>query len=171
MVVRAGALGLPRGAGIVVGGTNDVVVDERGGALEPGAAVVLVAPADEQPATTRANNVVAIAAAVSSRRRRPAGCFERGSFERRLTTGEKLVPGARFAGLAPGSRGVERRYPRTPRAQRAFGADQEHELYDLGEDPGELVNLAADPARIAQVRERFATLLEYESPELAAPPD
>jgi hypothetical protein len=44
--------------------------------------------------------------------------------------------------------------------------DQEHELYDLDEDPGELVNLAADPARIREVRERCASLLAYEASEL-----
>lgn len=41
--------------------------------------------------------------------------------------------------------------------------DQEHELYDLAEDPGELVNLAADPARLREVRERFDWLLELEA--------
>jgi arylsulfatase len=47
--------------------------------------------------------------------------------------------------------------------------DQEHELYDLVDDPGELVNLAADTAGSALARERVATLLEYESAELSAP--
>jgi arylsulfatase len=56
-------------------------------------------------------------------------------------------------------------------SRKRFGVDsafedQEHELYDLTEDPGELVNLAADPARSGRVREHFATLLEYESAEL-----
>ncbi len=40
--------------------------------------------------------------------------------------------------------------------------DQEHELYDLAEDPGELVNLAGDPARSKEVRDRFEHLLETE---------
>ncbi|MFZ0170319.1 MAG: hypothetical protein WAL04_01430, partial [Acidimicrobiales bacterium] len=45
---------------------------------------------------------------------------------------------------------------------------QEHEMYDLREDPAELVNLAADPARNRQVRDRFASLLAYEAAELGA---
>ena len=59
------------------------------------------------------------------------------------------------------------------RSTKAYDADaafedQEHELYDLSEDPGELVNLAADPARAPEVRERYAALLDYESGELTA---
>ena len=41
--------------------------------------------------------------------------------------------------------------------------DQDHELYDLAEDPGELVNLAMDRGRRAQVREHYRTLLELEA--------
>jgi arylsulfatase A-like enzyme len=52
-------------------------------------------------------------------------------------------------------------------ADAAF-EDQEHELYDLREDPGELVNLAADRARAAEVRDRYEALLDYESSELTA---
>jgi arylsulfatase A-like enzyme len=40
--------------------------------------------------------------------------------------------------------------------------DQEHELYDLEEDPGELVNLAADPSRAKEVWDRFEHLRELE---------
>ena len=40
--------------------------------------------------------------------------------------------------------------------------DMEHELYDLGEDPGEMVNLAVDPTRRREVEERFAHLIELE---------
>jgi arylsulfatase len=52
-------------------------------------------------------------------------------------------------------------------ADAAF-EDQEHELYDLREDPGELVNLAADRARGRDVRDRYEALLDYESSELTA---
>jgi len=40
--------------------------------------------------------------------------------------------------------------------------DQDHELYDLQEDPGELVNLALDRGRRTDVRERFAALKALE---------
>jgi len=40
--------------------------------------------------------------------------------------------------------------------------DQEHELYDLQEDPGELVNLAVDGGRSKEVRDRFEHLRELE---------
>ncbi len=40
--------------------------------------------------------------------------------------------------------------------------DQEHEWYDLDNDPHELVNLAGDPARRAELRANHARLLEYE---------
>ena len=40
--------------------------------------------------------------------------------------------------------------------------DQEHEWYDLHDDPHELVNLARDPARRAELRDNYHRLLEYE---------
>ena len=46
--------------------------------------------------------------------------------------------------------------------------EQEHEMYDLADDPGELVNLAGDPARRRDVRERFDELASYEAAELQA---
>jgi arylsulfatase A-like enzyme len=44
--------------------------------------------------------------------------------------------------------------------------DQEHELYDLQEDPHELVNLAHDRGRRAQLRRCFDELLALEAEEL-----
>ena len=44
--------------------------------------------------------------------------------------------------------------------------DQEHELYDLQEDPHELVNLAHDRGRRAELHRRFDALLALEAAEL-----
>ena len=45
--------------------------------------------------------------------------------------------------------------------------DQEHEWYDLAEDPHEMVNLAHDRGRRAELAENYERLLEYEREELA----
>ena len=45
--------------------------------------------------------------------------------------------------------------------------DQEHEWYDLAEDPHELVNLAHDRARRPALHANYERLLEYEAAELA----
>ena len=45
--------------------------------------------------------------------------------------------------------------------------DQDHELYDCGDDPGELVNRANDRSRRRGLREQFDRLLEYEAQEFA----
>ena len=45
--------------------------------------------------------------------------------------------------------------------------DQDHELYDCGDDPGELVNRANDRSRRRELREQFDRLLEYEAREFA----
>ena len=54
--------------------------------------------------------------------------------------------------------------PKLYKSNAAFD-DQEHEFYDLQEDPGELVNLALDPSRRAEVREWYGRLLEAEAVE------
>jgi hypothetical protein len=46
--------------------------------------------------------------------------------------------------------------------------DQDHEWYDHGEDPLELVNLANDRTRRAELRSFFARLRDYEAEELDA---
>jgi arylsulfatase len=46
--------------------------------------------------------------------------------------------------------------------------DNEHEWYDLQEDPHELVNLAHDRARRAELRANFERLRDYERTELVA---
>jgi arylsulfatase len=45
--------------------------------------------------------------------------------------------------------------------------DQDHELYDLQEDPGELVNLALDRGRREEVRRHFAELRALEAAHFA----
>ena len=45
--------------------------------------------------------------------------------------------------------------------------DQDHELYDLQEDPGELVNLALDRGRREEVRRHFAELRALEAADFA----
>ena len=45
--------------------------------------------------------------------------------------------------------------------------DQEHEWYDLSEDPHELVNLAHDRGRRARAQENYERLLEYERQEMS----
>ena len=45
--------------------------------------------------------------------------------------------------------------------------DQEHEWYDLTEDPHELVNLAHDRGRRAELAENYQRLLDYEAAELS----
>jgi arylsulfatase len=46
--------------------------------------------------------------------------------------------------------------------------DQEHEWYDLQEDPSELVNLAHDAGRRAELRSNFNRLREYERAEFSS---
>jgi hypothetical protein len=50
-------------------------------------------------------------------------------------------------------------------ADAAF-EDQEHEWYDLVEDPHELVNLAHDRGRRAELRANYERMLAYEAAEL-----
>jgi arylsulfatase len=45
--------------------------------------------------------------------------------------------------------------------------DQEHEWYDLADDPHEMTNLAHDRGRRADLRANFERLLQYEAAELA----
>ena len=45
-------------------------------------------------------------------------------------------------------------------------SDQEHEWYDLAEDPHEMVNLAHDRGRRAELHANYERLLEYEAAEL-----
>jgi arylsulfatase A-like enzyme len=58
--------------------------------------------------------------------------------------------------------GTPWRHPKLFDTDAAF-ADQDHELYDLGEDPYELVNLANDRGHRPLVREWFHRLKEEES--------
>ncbi|MDH3704780.1 MAG: sulfatase-like hydrolase/transferase, partial [Acidimicrobiia bacterium] len=69
----------------------------------------------------------------------------------------------RYYGIGGGHSvaGVELPGPKRFGPDAAF-EDHEHELYDLVDDPHEMVNLAADQGRRTDVRDRFATLLELE---------
>ena len=46
-------------------------------------------------------------------------------------------------------------------------SDQEHEWYDLAEDPNEIVNLAHDRGRRPELLANYQRLLDYETAELA----
>jgi hypothetical protein len=46
--------------------------------------------------------------------------------------------------------------------------DQEHEWYDLENDPREMVNLAHDRGRRPELRANFERMLEYERAEFSA---
>ena len=48
--------------------------------------------------------------------------------------------------------------------------DQDHEWYDHDSDPLELVNLANDPSRRAELRELFERLRRYEAQEMVSAP-
>ncbi len=48
-------------------------------------------------------------------------------------------------------------------------ADQEHEWYDHQEDPHELVNLAHDRARRAELKDNYHRLQEYERVDVVTP--
>jgi arylsulfatase A-like enzyme len=71
----------------------------------------------------------------------------------------------RYYGVGGGCDNLGRQLPWAP--EMRFGpdapfGDQEHELYDLVQDPGELRNLAHEPARRAELVDRFDHLLELE---------
>ena len=85
----------------------------------------------------------------------------RGSFDGRYKY-------ARYFGVGGGLPNDDLSGRPTPMLYGADAAfeDQEHELYDLQEDPHELVNLAMDPARHAEVQRRFADLLALEAAEM-----
>ena len=77
---------------------------------------------------------------------------------------------ARYYGVGGGKAGddpfLKRGGPKLFDADADFD-DQDHELYDVQEDPHELVNLAHDPARRADIRARFESLLALEATEFA----
>ena len=80
---------------------------------------------------------------------------------------------ARYYGVGGGKPGTGL-WGKSPGRKR-FGVDapfddQDHEWYDHGTDPHELVNLAHDPARAAGLREAYERLLAYEAKSFVALP-
>lgn len=73
---------------------------------------------------------------------------------------------ARYYGIGGGIRrdGAEAERGKTFDVDADFD-DQDHEWYELTEDPHELVNLANDRTRRTELRENFARLLAYEAAE------
>lgn len=86
----------------------------------------------------------------------------RGSFDGRYKY-------ARYFGVGGGLPNDDFSGKPTPMLYGADSAfeDQEHELYDLQEDPHELVNLAHDRGRRAELRQRFADLKALEAVEFS----
>ncbi|MBV9932886.1 MAG: hypothetical protein JO367_01170 [Actinobacteria bacterium] len=77
---------------------------------------------------------------------------------------------ARYYGVGGGypSTGLWGRDPGTKLYDVDAGFDdQDHEWYDLQEDPHELVNLAHDRSRRAELRDQFTRLLAYEATDFA----
>ena len=71
---------------------------------------------------------------------------------------------ARYHGIGgglPNDRLSEERTPMLYGPDAAF-EDQDHEWYDVVDDPHEVVNLAMDPARKKEQREHYERLLDYE---------
>ena len=75
---------------------------------------------------------------------------------------------SRYYGIGGSSttRGTPIEHPKVVGANSHFD-DQEHELYDLRDDPGELVNLAMDRSRREEVRDWYHRLLDAETEEFA----
>ena len=76
---------------------------------------------------------------------------------------------SRYYGIGGSSttRGTPIEHPKVVGANSHFD-DQEHELYDLRDDPGELVNLAMDRSRREEVRDWYHRLLAAETEEFAS---
>ena len=70
----------------------------------------------------------------------------------------------RYYGVGGGTTpfGTRSNKPKLYDVDAAF-EDHDHEFYDLQEDPGELVNLANDRGHRAEVRDRFAHLIDVEA--------
>ncbi|HEY6317143.1 MAG TPA: sulfatase-like hydrolase/transferase [Acidimicrobiia bacterium] len=77
---------------------------------------------------------------------------------------------ARYYGCGGGwgNTGRPPRHPKRVDVDAPF-EDQDHELYDLAEDPHELRNLAMDRAHRGEVRDRFEQLRTLEAAELGTP--
>ncbi|RVU28037.1 hypothetical protein EOT10_07175 [Streptomyces antnestii] len=122
-----------------------------------------LSPVFADPATSVRDYVLFAHDAVHTRRIQHTRYAVRGMFDGRFKY-------ARYFGVG-GGMPADRPEPPAP-SRQLYGPDaafddNDHELYDLREDPGELVNLAMDRGRRAEVRERFAQLRAIEHTDLA----
>jgi arylsulfatase A-like enzyme len=129
----------------------------------PGMQGVDLGPVLADPAASVRDQVLFCHATVHTSNIRTTRWQIRGSYDGRYKY-------ARYFGVGGGLPNDDLSGKPTPMLYGADAAfeDHEHELYDLQEDPHELVNLAHDRGRRAELRRRFDDLRALEAREFAA---